>query len=544
MDESKILTTFEKAKSALQPWRDRVRKINSTFLDDREELLTTTAPSLNIFAASVFTLRPIFFQGIPKPKATRYHGDTDPVARVGSILLERLLTKLLDKNQAHHTWQRIITDFLLSGLGIPWLRYASTSREIQLEDETLSILRDESILLERVHPLDFVWDHRASTWQECTFVARRIWMDADSIDERFGPSGWHNAITLSGSSSRLDDRIDGKMGIWEIWHKPSKTVFWLSQNSRSILDRMEDPYDLAGFFPCPMPLLRLGGLDDLIPVPDFVLCQDLYAEIDTYTQRISLLSDALKVVGLYNAECKEDLTRLLQARQNKLVPVDSWAMWVQNGGLRGNVEFFPIVDVATTLQHVIALREGAIAKLYEISGISDLMRGRPDPRQTATGTRMQAVYGNLRTMEGQGAVDRQWVDVFRKMAELALTIFEDRSLVELSGALSLTHEDPALIHAALYLLRHEAARDLAIDIESSATLDLLQGADRMEKMEAVQALGKLVSEVTALIRTDPALRELGIALLQQAATVLPGAKGLEGVLAKALPELAAPRPAP
>jgi hypothetical protein len=86
--------------------------------------------------------------------------------------------------------------------------------------------------------------------------------------------------------------------------------------------------------------------DTTIPVPDYAESQDQYHQIDDLTKRIDILTGACKVVGAYNA-ATEGLKRIFEeASEPNLVPVDSWAMFAEAGGLKGSFELVDIRQIA------------------------------------------------------------------------------------------------------------------------------------------------------------------------------------------------------
>ena len=95
-----------------------------------------------------------------------------------------------------------------------------------------------------------------------------------------------------------------KAEVWEFWRKEDKRVYWYSTGADIILDSVEDPLQLGGFWPCPMPMVANLTTSLFLPRADFVIAQDLYNQVDELSTRISMITRAVKVVGVYdkNAE--------------------------------------------------------------------------------------------------------------------------------------------------------------------------------------------------------------------------------------------------
>src|SRR5690606_26745487 len=101
----------------------------------------------------------------------------------------------------------------------------------------------------------------------------------------------------------------------EIWDAATRTVIWLGDGVDVPLDMKEDYLHLRGFFPCPRPLYSTLTNDSLIPIPDYCQYQDQAVEIDNLTDRINILTKAIRVVGVYDATA-ENLANILSDRHS------------------------------------------------------------------------------------------------------------------------------------------------------------------------------------------------------------------------------------
>ena len=89
-----------------------------------------------------------------------------------------------------------------------------------------------------------------------------------------------------------------------------------------------------------------------------------------------------------------------------MVPVQSMASWSERGGFKGLVEWMPIDMVATTLKECIDTRKQILEDIYQITGMSDIIRGMSDPRETATAQQMKGNWGSLRVRDKQKELAR------------------------------------------------------------------------------------------------------------------------------------------
>src|SRR5882757_8250697 len=156
-------------------------------------------------------------------------------------------------------------------------------------------------------------------------------MDRRGLVDRFGkigrliPLDWTPNPDYDNSTRRPDDTtIVKKAAIYEVWDKPTGKVYWISKSwPAEPLDVRPDPLGLAAFFPCPRPLMATTPPDEYIPVPDYIYYQDQAEELDELTQRIGMLIAALRMVGVFDASMKTDLSNVFNGTQNTLIPINS-----------------------------------------------------------------------------------------------------------------------------------------------------------------------------------------------------------------------------
>ena len=198
------------------------------------------------------------------------------------------------------------------------------------------------------------------------------------------------------------------------------------------MDTLDDPLGLKDFFPCPKPMYGTTTTDTMIPVPDYAEYQSQAMELDVLTKRIDKLAEACRVTGAYDASFPA-LQNILTGTENTLVPVDKWAMFATQGGLEGAISFVPIKQVAEVLKILIETRNVIKQDLYEITGLSDLVRGQGQHDATATAERIKNQFVSLRLKDRQSEMERFARDTLRLMAEILSEHVAPEKLLEISG---------------------------------------------------------------------------------------------------------------
>ena len=93
----------------------------------------------------------------------------------------------------------------------------------------------------------------------------------------------------------------------------------------------------------------------MTPVEPFRFYQDQADELDEMTKRISGIIKACKVRGIYDTTINE-MSSLMDAGENVLVPAGDILALMQAGGLDRAIWLWPIEKIASVLVHLYAQR--------------------------------------------------------------------------------------------------------------------------------------------------------------------------------------------
>lgn len=406
-------------------------------------------------------------------------------------------------------------------------------------------------------------------WAEVWWVARRVHMTKDEVAARFDrpdvmqrmgrdqPIAGKLGYDVNAEKDRpVGDATSGdpykKAEIWEIWDQHSREVIWLAKGyGDSVLDRIPDPLRLSGFFPCPRPMFGTMGTDSLEPIPDYYEYQDQAMQLDELTDRIFLLTQAMAVKGVYN-KANTEIQRLLGTTpENVMIPVENWAMFAEKGGLEGGVSFFPLEMVANTLRTLVEQREVIKRDLYEISGMSDIIRGEGRAEETATAQALKGKFATLRLSRSQMDVQRFARDLLRINAEIMSEHLQPNTLMLMSSFDLLAANDPEqmqLFGPAIELLRNNKLRAWRIDVETDSTIALDEEAERKGVTEYLSALAEVMPQMMALVQQAPSMLGWAIETLKMVARKFRAGRTVESALDRGLKELEAaakqPKPPP
>jgi len=521
------LDMFSQYDKEFAKWEGRVEKILKRYRDDRT---TTTAQShYNILWANVQTLKSATFSRMPRPDVSRRHKDSDPVARVASMLLERALDfEITHGTDFGHAMSASVSDRFLGGRGTSWIRYEpiiETDDTFVSETDIDSDSSSEYLDIEQA-PVDYVhWrdfgHNSARTWDEVSCVWRKVYMTRQMLKERFPEDKFDDLwkkIPLDASPdeprTKMTEGVTKRGLIYEVWDKEEKCVYWISKSMGKILDKRKDPLDLEEFFPCPQPIFSTLTNESLVPVPDFTLYQDQANELDTLSDRIKGLVDAMKVRGFYDA-ANADIGRLFtEGDNNTLIPVKNYSAFAEKGGMSGSVDFVDLTPIANALNMAYQAMGQVKQQIYDITGISDIVRGASNANETATAQQIKGQYATLRLKTYQDEVARFASQILQIKAQIICQHFQPESIMKIGGGDLLSDADKQLIPQAMELLKNNPMRTFRIEVATDSMLYADESQEKQDRVEFLQATSSFIEKAIQGAQAVPELTPLLMDLLK------------------------------
>lgn len=511
------------------------KKIIKRFRDERKES-DNYESRFNILWSNVKTLKPAIYSRPPKVEVSRRFKDQNDVARVASMILERSIDfELKHYTDYHSSLSACVDDRLLPGRGVAWIRYEPKTEEVEepsiSEDseigeeynkETNGLAGEEPLerIVEERTIVDYVyWQDFAHlpcrTWEEVTWVGRRVYMSAEEGKERFGSDFADVPLTHS-PDEKGDEKSSTKelkkAEVWEIWCKSSGKVYWIAANYEKLLDERDDPLELENFFPCPKPLFATMTTDNLVPVADFKLYQDQADEIDEITSRIKHLTKALKVMGVYAAD-EPSLSRLMKEGQDSvLIPVTNWPAFVEKGGIQGAIQLVPLNELVKALQQLYMSRESCKQMIYETTGLSDIIRGASQASETATAQQIKSQYASIRLNEMKDDVARFARDLLRMKAEIICSKYQPETILMMSGIAN-TPDGQQFAPQAIAMLKNEPLRNFAVEIDTDTLVQLDEQGEKQARVEFLTAAGGFLKEAVMAGQQAPQMTPLLLQML-------------------------------
>jgi hypothetical protein len=427
------------AQKVFAPWHDRCDRAKENYASLKKLANENGSREMQLMYANMEVLKPTIYARKPIPVCKPRFTDRKPVPRAASELIERCLLASFDAERVHDRMLGVRDDVVLYGRGVIWARYKTEGGEGQtpdtkVGDDTYGEAFGEYVCYDHINRKDFLHEP-VRDWLEVGWVARRVWLTAEKGRARFGDR-WKGVHYVSSENDTDDEyKVERKAEVWELWHKGKNVVVWLHPKGEELLDMREPWLTLDGFFPCPKPAYAVCEPETLIPVPEYLFYRDQLEEVNTLTGRIGSLAEALRLKGFYSAGAEEVGTAVEKAFQSTddnaiLIPVPTVSALGQ--GMKDAIMWMPLVDVANTIQALIALRKQVIEDIYQISGISDIMRGETQASETATAQNIKAQFGSVRVRSRQEEMIRIADDLMMIAGEIMAENFQPQTMVQMA----------------------------------------------------------------------------------------------------------------
>src|SRR4249920_3501698 len=250
----------------------------------------------------------------------------------------------------------------------------------------------------------------------------------------------------------------------------------------------------------------------------------------------------------------------------------------------------PMAEVAGTIQTCIAIRKEIIQDIYQIMGLSDIMRGASDARETLGAQQLKTQYGSSRIRDKQYEMVRVARDLVSIVCEIMCEKFDPVTLIGMSQtqlptqemqqrqvsqlqeqlgnqqlAIQKAQQLPQMqqmqqqnpdqvnqmmtqaqqmlksgqdaiqkimgkptIEQVLYFLDDNRARSFVLDIETDSTIQIDENAEKQRRAEFTGVLAQLLPQLAQMIMQEPKTAEFCGEVLKFATAPFRAGRSLEG----------------
>jgi hypothetical protein len=583
------LNLLLESEEAFDDWNIHCDNIDKQYANMARLATMSRDKEFQMFWANCEVIKPSIYAKPPQPVVVPKFKDRRPVYQAASEVAERCVTVSFDLTRIDAIMKLIRDDVAMISRGCAWVRYEGKGKGYH---------DTERVCIEFKNRRDFL--HSISrNWEEVTWVAGASYLTRGQARKRFrkisGDAYQDAEYKVDKDSQEIggaDNRERAKF--WEIWSKADNRVLWVAHGCDKILDEDDPHLELCNFFPCPAPAYGTVQRGSLIPVPDVLQYKDQLDELNMLTGRIHALSEVLEAKGFYPSGGTEMADAIETAVKTKtsgrmLVPIANWAAF---GTSKEVIIWLPIDQIAQTITGLVALRKQVIEDIYQVMGLSDIMRGDTDPQETLGAQRLKTEYGSKRIKDKQ----QELVRLARDLVELSLDIITDKfnpvtiiemsqtqlptqamvqqkisevmqqmhaqqnqmqQLMQMPQVQQMAQQNPEqaqqvaqqaqksqeaavqtinqlrekpTIEQVLRFLKDRRAKSFILDIETDSTIMADEQAEKQQRTEFVQMLGGLLPQLSQMIVAAPETAEFCGELLKFATAPFRAGRSLDGTI--------------
>jgi len=531
----------------------------------------------SMFWANMEVVKPSIYAKAPVPVVVPKFLDRRPVYQAASEMVERCAIVAFDLGEINDLMKLVRDDLAILDRGVVWCRNESGNGPGEYYPY-------EKVCYDFKNRRDFL--HSISrNWREVTWVAGASYLTRQEARKRFYKYSGDAYQEADYKVDRDAKEVGGadareRAKFWEVWDKKNRRVLWVSEGCEDILDEDDPHLHLRNFFPCPKPAYGTTQRGSLVPVPDVMQYKDQLKEINLLTGRIHALSDAVEVKGFYPAGGGEVADAVTTAVKIKtpgvvMVPVSNWATF---GGTKEVIIWLPVEVIAQTILHLVTLRKQIIEDIYQIIGLSDIMRGSTNPMETLGAQQLKSQYGSTRIKDKQGELVRLARDLVEITIEIITEKFDPETMIEMSqtelptnrqieqqirqimqqaqqAAMSpqgqqMMAQQPeqvqqiqaqvqaqveklskqATIDQVLTLVKDYRARAFTFDIETDSTIQADEQAEKQQRNEFTGVLAQLLPQIAQMVAAEPKTAEFCGEILKFATAPYRAGRAMEGAI--------------
>jgi hypothetical protein len=581
------LNLLQESEDAFEEWNDHCDRIDKQFANLSRLANMSRDKEFQMFWSNAEVLKPSIYAKAPIPVVVPKFLDRRPVYQAAAEVMERCCTVAFDLCGINELMMLVRDDLALIDRGVAWCRYESGDRN-----------KAESVEIDFKARRDFL--HSISrNWREVSWVAGASYLTRAEARDRFYKTSGDEYQRADYKVDKESKEVGGsdsreRAKFWEIWDKANKRVIWVSEGCEFILDEDDPHLDLRQYFPCPKPAYGTCQRYSLVPVPDVLQYKDQLDEINELTGKIHALSQAVVARGFYPAGGGE-IADAVQAAiavntpGQVLVPVSNWASF---GGSKEVIIWLPIDMIAQTITGLVALRKQIIDDIYQIMGLSDIMRGSTNPQETLGAQQLKSEYGSTRIQDKQQELVRLARDLVEITSEIITEKFDDSTIIEMSqtqlptqtmvkqkaiqlqmglrtqqdqvqamgqnpqaqqmaqqnpdqanqiaqqSQLQITQGMEALqklqtqptIEQVLHFLKDNRAKAFVLDIETDSTIIADEGAEKQARNEFVGVLAQILPQLAQMIMAEPQTAEFCGEVLKFATAPYRAGRSMDGAI--------------
>lgn len=421
------LAEISLADRTQKEWRKEAQDARDMFRSEGAH----ASQRFNIQYSNVATMMPALYSSRPTPDVRKRYADKaekEGAARIAAQIIERNLAVSMDSYDFDGIMRSVVQNALLTGRGLPRVRH----KPITSGQHVFNRVEAESV------PWRDLVLGPCEVWEDCPWLAFKHLLTREQLIKLNPKLGLNISLNhmIEGASPEDSEKAPNvfkRCEVWEIIDRETGKVLWITDAHKAEpLSEEDDPFELIDFWPVPKPYYFSDTTDTMVPMVPAKIVKPLIEELEKLTERIQKITAVIKWRGF--ADPSLGIDALENAEDGQLVPVgENILQLVQSGGLEKHIWLMPIEQAVQVVVTLNEQREVVKQLIFEVTGISDVIRGATDARETLGAQELKANFGTLRIQDQQKMVQRMVRDTLRIKAEIICSKFEMSELLRNAG---------------------------------------------------------------------------------------------------------------
>lgn len=489
------LKAIQLQEDSEKEWRKKAKEVVDLYVNEGDKKL-----QFNILYANTQTIAPAIYNSQPLPDIRERYSESQEGKYLSGVV-ERAISYQLDQYDFHPTLQDAVFDMVLVGRGCARVRYNP-----QLRDGIVSYQSTSCELVD----WDSVVFGPAKRWADVPWVAFKHYMTREQINNLSPEIGPNVKLTEVCNGAKDEDvsnlpSMFKRALVYEIWDKETKTVTFITPTYRDKpLAESSPAFNVSGFFPIPRPIFASKRTDSICPVIPFTMYEIQAKELDIVTKRISALTKCLKWRGVY-AKGFSAFGEIEKADDGDFLPTENDFEVMSGMGLDKAVLFMPVQELMAVIRELVVQREQTKQTIYEITGISDILRGSTKATETLGAQQLKAQWGSLRISDMQEDIQRLSRDLVRMQVEIICENFEQPIIEAITNS--------KLNHQLMQILRNDFTRSYTIDVETDSTIRADLSRAQQNVSQFIQGFGSFIQSVGPAVQSGAMPQDVVVDLL-------------------------------
>jgi hypothetical protein len=372
--------------------------------------------------------------------------------------------------------------------------------------EVEEVIKSESLVAERFEWCNFGWQP-AARWKDVDW----IYFESDFTVKEFQKK-YDVAPSMLEPNKDPGDDYKNTVTVYEIWDKENERRITICDSHDEVLEDDENPLNTEHFYPIAEPMFFALADDELTPCPEFFFWSTMHDRIQKLSEREGKLIARYKDMNFYDQGAFTDLVTIESAVDGANVPVDL-KKYMTGTGLPDISKVVMAKDNSQTATVLAMVKENiqeGLSRIYQVTGIGDIMQAASDPNETATAQNLKHSWGSSRLSAKRFCIENHIRGTIEVMVNTMCKLFEPQSIALAAGE--------QLSEQEIQILQN--SDEYRIDVETLSTLSIDKDRDQQNAVEMVNALSSVfnpqlaipqpiqLSLINSLVETFPGGREL------------------------------------